>query len=129
MRLTKQRRRLLTLIEKEQKPFSAESLLSLLPEKEMNLSTVYRNLDYFHQVGVLTKSVIEGTSYYYPTHGDHLHYMICRGCLKMFPVDCTLDKMAKDAAKKHDFTITHHDMTIYGYCHECRALNSKSERE
>ena len=129
MRNTKQRSSLLDLIKQAKKPLSAEALLALLPSGSINKSTIYRNLDRFHIEGALAKSVIEGVSYYYPTDAHHHHYMICRRCLKMVPVGCTLDDMALGIAKKHGFTITHHDMTIYGYCKDCHPLDAQSERQ
>lgn len=125
MRLTKKRQALLDLIKRHHQPLSAEALLQLLPSGSIDLSTIYRNLDNFHQAGLLSKSVMEGRSYYYRVEGDHHHFMICLGCQKMIPIECKLDEMAHETAKKHGFTITHHDMTIYGYCRECQALNSK----
>jgi len=119
MRHTKKRELIWDIIRKADKPLSAEMINSLLNGGTMNLSTIYRNLDQLHQQGIIGKSMLEGSAYYYLNHHDHHHYMICRSCQKMVPIDCHLDDMAKAIAKKERFTITGHDMTIYGYCHEC----------
>ncbi|MFA5235456.1 MAG: Fur family transcriptional regulator [Bacilli bacterium] len=129
MRLTRQRKMLLDLFDQGDKPLNAESLLERLPDGFMNLSTVYRNLDRFHQEGWLGQSVMEGRAYYYRNKEPHRHFMICLTCQKMVPVDCRLEAMAHQAAARNHFQITHHDMTIYGYCRDCQKLNAKSERK
>jgi Fur family ferric uptake transcriptional regulator len=129
MRMTKQRKSLLALLEQIHQPLSAEALLQRLPDGYMNLSTVYRNLDSFHQAGLLGKSVMEGRSYYYRNKNPHQHFMICLSCQKMVPVDCKLETMAHEVAARHQFQITHHDMTIYGYCRACQKLNAEGERK
>ncbi len=129
MRLTRQRKRLLDLLDQGDKPLSAETLMQRLPDGFMNLSTIYRNLDHFHQAGLLGKSVMEGRSYYYRNKTPHQHFMICLGCQKMVPVDCRLESMADQVAARHHFQITHHDMTIYGYCRDCQKLNAEGQRK
>jgi len=125
MRTTKKRQMVWDILKRSPKPLSAELVMALLKGEAMNLSTVYRNLDYLHQEGVLGKSVIEGSAYYYVNDGIHHHYMICRSCQKMVPLDCHLDALTKEIAQKERFTITHHDMTVYGYCRDCfEKLNS-----
>jgi Fur family ferric uptake transcriptional regulator len=101
-------------------PKSAEMILADLPDHTMNLSTVYRTLDTFFVEGLVSKSTMKNTSYYYMTHQDHHHYMICIHCQKMYEMDCHLDDIAESVAKDHHFKITHHDMTVYGYCESCQ---------
>ena len=120
MRLTKQRKLIIDLLIKAKKPLSAEAILTQLPPDIMNLSTIYRNLDSFHQAGLLGKSIMEGRSYYYHNDGSHHHYMICKTCQKMVPIDCHLDELTKRVARQANFKITGHDMTVYGYCQTCQ---------
>ncbi len=122
MRNTKQRRAILEILQVAHKPLSAEAIQAMLPSGTLNLSTVYRNLDYFHQQGQLGKSVMEGRSFYYTADGHHHHFMICRSCQQMVPIDCHLDELTTNVAKQAQFLITHHDMTVYGYCHNCQLL-------
>lgn len=120
MRMTHQRHMILNVLEQDQQPKSAEMILHLISDPKLNLSTIYRTLDAFFHEGMLSKSTIDNVNYYYITSEDHHHYMICTKCKKMVPIDCHLDDLAHDLAVKHKFKITHHDMTIYGICHECQ---------
>ena len=120
MRMTKQRKMILAILKKTRVPQSAEMILSDLPDDQVNLSTVYRTLDHFFAEGLISKSTMKNTSYYYMNNKEHHHYMICLGCQKMYEIDCHLDHIADHVAKDHHFKITHHDMTVYGYCEECQ---------
>ncbi len=125
MRMTKQRKAILALFKASSKPQSAEMIMASMEDDSMNLSTVYRTLEAFYDVGLISKSTIDQTSYYYYNKKDHHHYMICINCHKMVEVDCHLAHFNDEVAKAHDFQITHHDMTLYGYCHDCQQIMKK----
>jgi len=118
--MTSQRKSILNLLSKTSQPKSAEMIFDEIPNHTMNLSTVYRTLDTFFEQGIISKSTMHNTSYYYINKKDHHHYMICLDCQKMYEMDCHLDVFADQVAKEHHFTITHHDMTVYGYCESCQ---------
>lgn len=122
MRMTKQRKMILDLLAKTEQPKSAEMILLELPDHTMNLSTVYRALDTFFIQGLVSKSNMKNTAYYYINKKSHHHYMICLGCQKMYEIDCHLDHIADQVANEHHFKITHHDMTVYGYCEACQLI-------
>ncbi len=125
MRMTRQRKAILALFEQSKKPLSAEMIMSTLKDQHMDLSTIYRTLETFHDTGYISKSNIDQTSYYYFNRKDHHHYMICIHCHKMIPVDCHLGNFSEEVAQKHGFKITHHDMTLYGYCQSCQQYINK----
>jgi Fur family transcriptional regulator, ferric uptake regulator len=120
MRMTNQRKLIINLLEKSNRPKSAEMILEELPKDMINLSTVYRTLDTFFILGLVSKSQMKNTSFYYINKKDHHHYMICLNCQKMYEIDCHLDHIAEHVASDHHFKITHHDMTVYGYCESCQ---------
>jgi len=120
MRMTNQRKLIISLLEKSNRPKSAEMILEELPKDTINLSTIYRTLDTFFVLGLVSKSQMKNTSFYYINKKDHHHYMICLNCQKMYEIDCHLDHIAEHAASDHHFKITHHDMTVYGYCESCQ---------
>lgn len=120
MRMTNQRKEIMNLLKKSSQPKSAEMIYEELPDHTMNLSTIYRTMDAFFQEGLISKSNMNNTAYYYLNHKHHHHYLICLGCQKMYEMDCHIDHIADEVAKNHHFKITHHDMTVYGYCESCQ---------
>lgn len=121
MKMTKQRKLILELLKTSKKPINAEMIYQKLPDQSMNLSTIYRTLEKFFDEGLISKSFLNQTNYYYYNLNKHHHYMICISCHDMIEIDCHLDHFAHEVADEHEFKITHHDMTLYGYCKTCQA--------
>ncbi len=122
MRMTKQRQLILSLISDKQQPLSAEMIYEKLPDKSMNLSTVYRVLDYFFLHDIINKTTIQNIAYYFLKTAHHHHYFICTTCQKMFPVDCHF--FDEDDLEKKGFKVSYHDITVYGTCPACQAKES-----
>lgn len=124
MRNTKQREKVLDLLKVETRPQSAEMIFNILRKDKINLATIYRALNAFLEKGLVSKSVINQTSYYtLASHGHH-HYIICLQCNKMEEIECDIEIKDKVSAK-HNFQIAYHDATYFGYCEEC---NKKTNR-
>lgn len=122
VRMTKQRKLILDLFKKRKTLLSAEMIYEQLGKDVMDLSTIYRTLDLFSQENILAKSFIQNMSYYYLNDGMHHHYLICLNCHKMIPIECHLFDLEQNVNKTHEFKVTHHDMTLYGYCKECQEV-------
>lgn len=120
MRITKQRQKVLNIFENSNALLCAEEVSKRLADESIDLSTIYRSLDYLTTVGLLGKSTIEQVSFYYATKGDHHHYMICTNCKSRLPLDCHLEKVMKKTLRESKFKVMHHDMTVYGLCYECQ---------
>lgn len=120
MRLTKSRKLVYDLFKKNTNLICAEDISELLKAEKIDLSTIYRTLEYFLSENLIEKSTINNRAYYYLKDGEHHHYMICTSCLKRIPIDCEFDKMFKKTIKDRKFRVTGHDITVYGYCEKCQ---------
>lgn len=123
IKMTKQRQLLLSLLQKQKSPLSAEMIYAKIPAGSMNLSTIYRTLDTFANYKMVDKTYLDNTTYFKINTLEHKHYLVCLGCHQMFEMDCHIGNVANEAALKNSFKITHHDLTVYGYCEKCQALN------
>lgn len=120
MRLTKHRKRILELFEQDGETLlNADLIFKRLETEQVDLSTIYRTLEVFLKEGIISRSMIKNTAYYYLTQGEHHHYMICLRCHKRFEIKCLFDHMVADKSVFEGFTPIHHDLTIYGYCSQC----------
>lgn len=120
MKMTRQRKALMEVLEKNNKPLSVEMIRCLLQEEALDLSTIYRNLDRLFIDGLISRGVINQTSYYYLINKEHHHYMICLSCRQMFEFDCHIDEVFAKIRLENKFQVTHHDLTFYGYCAKCQ---------
>ena len=126
MRLTKSRKLVLDTFKQNSALLCAENINEMLQDEKIDLSTIYRTLDYFVSKDVLEKSTINKITYYYLKDGTHHHYMICTNCLKRIALDCTFNEMFKQTIDEHDFLVTGHDLTVYGYCRDCKTVCQKA---
>jgi Fur family ferric uptake transcriptional regulator len=124
---TKPRERVYSLLEKADKPLSANEIFSvLLHDKKSGacLSTIYRVLDAFVKKKIIVKSAIMGGETVYELNRHkHKHYAVCMGCRKMVELqDCPIDTFAP-ALLSEGFKITGHNIEIHGYCKACVSAN------
>ena len=115
---TKQREIVMDYLKNNPSPQTAEMISINLDSEEINLATIYRNLNFFTKIGLVTKSYLNQTTYFALKQNKHHHYLICLTCNKMEEIDCHLHGVEEDL-KKYNFDITYHDMNFYGYCINC----------
>lgn len=122
MRLTKHRKSILTLLKNNKSPMNAEEIDLSFKKGEIDLSTIYRSLDKLHTAGMISKSVIDNTAYYFISDKEHHHYMVCLTCKQMFELDCHIDNVTTNLESDTGFKIVQHDLTFYGYCQSCQTI-------
>lgn len=132
LKATKHRTEIMDVLQKSDKPLSADQVFFELKKREIrvNLSTVYRVLEALADKNLAVKLNIPGDSrtlYEFKRIG-HKHYLICLGCNKMIPINrCPLGNYEESLAKETNFTISGHKLDIYGYCPECREKYAHKE--
>ncbi len=132
LKATKHRTEIMDVLEKSDKPLSADQVFFELKEREIrvNFSTVYRVLEALTDKNLVVKLNIPGeqrTLYVFKRIGDK-HYLICLGCNKMLAISrCPLENYEESLAKETKFTILGHKLDIYGYCPECRKKYAHKE--
>ena len=122
---TKQRNIVFDILEQHYTPVSVEQIFQKLTDTEpsINLSTVYRVVELFVNKGLVLKSSIIGTSSagYELNRRDHKHQLICLKCNKVVSInDCPLRKLEESIKEQTDFSITGHNLEIFGYCPNCK---------
>ncbi|MDO9557304.1 MAG: transcriptional repressor [Coriobacteriia bacterium] len=61
------------------------------------------------------------TLYVWCANDEHHHHIICTGCGRVAGIHCPLpEDDALVAVKNAGFTVTRHDLTLYGLCDACR---------
>ena len=129
---TKKRRLLLSILQTQNKPITAEELLeqsaAILP---MNLSTIYRTLNTFTENGILHKTLRkDGKAYFTLAKHDHTHHLVCTVCQKIMPIEnCPLQELEEDLQQKTGFHITGHLLEFSGICADCLQKNNANKNE
>ena len=123
-RATHQRRLLLEILKQADGHLDADELFrrAKLKEPHISLSTVYRNLRLFKDMGVITERhfVEEHHHYEVKPKSDH-HHLICLGCGQVVEFNSEqIAKIAQEIGLEHDFEVTTSDLHIEGYCPNCQ---------
>ncbi len=101
--------------------FTAESLQEELKDRrdEISKATIYRILSIMVEAGLLKEHNF-GKDYKYYEHiigHEHHDHIICIECGRIVEfVDQRIEDLQKKAAEDNGFTITGHDLNIYGIC-------------
>jgi Fur family ferric uptake transcriptional regulator len=56
----------------------------------------------------------------------HHHHLVCTGCGAVVATECTVSDAVRAAADSAGFTVTAHDLRLYGLCGECGAGGADS---
>ncbi|MBT3362589.1 MAG: transcriptional repressor [Chloroflexi bacterium] len=123
-RNTSQRKLLLEILNKADGHLDADELFrrAKLQEPHISLSTVYRTLRLFKEMGVITERhfIEEHHHYEVKPKSDH-HHLLCAGCGQVVEFDLEqISKIAKKIGLEHDFEVTGCDLHIEGYCPSCK---------
>ena len=109
-------------------PITLEKLFKLVSKQskgdKISHSTVFRILEQFNKVNITEKISLEteSTPLYQILDQDHHHHqLVCTSCKKIIAIEeCPLGNYEKKVAKQHQFSIHHHQFTLYGFCQACQ---------
>lgn len=108
--------------------FTAESLHAQVAQARpgIGLATVYRAVAAMAESGYLARvGERDGAALYAVcSHGGHHHHAVCERCGTVTPVACAL---VPDTLPP-GFTMTRHEVAIYGVCAACRSRESGGPR-
>lgn len=119
-RSTRQRSAIRSAIDEAGRPLSPQEVLDLAQGEVpgLSLATVYRNLKQLVDADEVRAVSLPGESpRYEAAHHDHHHHFQCTECGRAFDVHACPGDMAGLAPA--GFTVTHHELTLYGRCADC----------
>lgn len=136
VRLTRQRRILLELIDKSGQHLDAERLYLLAKEKDAKLNrvTVYRTLKMLKEGGLVDEldlMHIGGDQHFYETRMKQEHaHIICLRCGKVEEFfGETLQKLRRQVESHFGFQIVLARTEVGGYCSHCQVLRANEVKE
>lgn len=118
------RRKILEIMETaKEHHLSAEDIYRAFIDQgeDIGLATVYRVLTQFEEAGLVVKHHFEGgQSVFELDTGEHHDHLVCVKCGRVTEfVDKSIEKRQAEIAEDAGFTITDHNLTIYGMCGDC----------
>jgi Fur family transcriptional regulator, ferric uptake regulator len=122
--LTAPRRQVLDAFFNESKPLTAAEVHRRISEFGHDLVSVYRAIELFCRLGVLTEvdHVPEGRRYELSdAYREHHHHLICGNCGKTEDFeDCEMAEIERLIRKRFHFQVTRHELRFLGLCQRCQ---------
>jgi len=131
MLYSKQREQILDIFLKTEHHPTINDLYYLVRKKEpkIGLATVYRTMEVICDAGLARKVYFgDNTKHYeHKYKHQHHHHLVCLKCGKVIEITSgKLEKIQKELAKKHNFTIAKDTMKIFGTCRTCKRKKTQS---
>jgi Fe2+ or Zn2+ uptake regulation protein len=123
-RVTAERRLILRIIGKNSHLDANQIYLQAKKEDpKINLSTVYRTVKVFAELGLVdTSDLGQGHDHYEMRLKNHYH-CICLGCGKVIEIPALLP-LAK-VGKEYNFDVVAGKVELFGYCQDCQKKRAK----
>ena len=123
-RLTPQRIMILSAIENSHGHTSAEEIYTQIVAKypQVNISTVYRNLELLKRLGLVTETDLGGGRFrYHPTEKGRHHHLVCQECGAIINLDGSLLSSLKSTLLgEYKFSADLKHLAIFGRCVNCQ---------
>ena len=121
--LTPQRRAILrAVLDLEDHP-TADRVHAALGRRRVRVSraTVFRTLESFARLGVITKACHPGISVRYDSRTDLHHHLVCLRCERVIDIsDARLDALPVPDTRRFGFVVSDFKVQLRGTCRECR---------
>ena len=115
--MTRNARSILEIINNSKDHLTVEQIYNCLKEKnKVALATVYNNLSYLCEQGLIRKISVDG----YPDHYDKIEkhdHLICKKCGKIS--DIMLEDLTSKLQSQTDISILSYDLKLHYICDEC----------
>ena len=99
----------------------------------ISLSTVYRNLQLFKEMGLVEEHQFGCRRYYEPAPQAKHHHLVCLGCGHVFEFKCpSTERLKSRISKEEGFKVTEAEVRLAGYCPECQerlTISAEENRE
>jgi Fur family ferric uptake transcriptional regulator len=90
----------------------------------VGLASVYRTLELLEEMRLVQRlDMGEGIARYEPAHpgGEHHHHIVCERCGNVAAFeDAALERAIERLARRVDYAVDAHDVTLRGECPNCR---------
>lgn len=122
LKITKPRLAILSVLSSSSFPLTAEAVEHNIDSEDVNLSTVYRTLNLFVDVGIAKKEInAEKENVYSLASDEDSHVLVCVKCHKKTKLEgCPYHEANQRIEEKTGFAILDHSTEIYGVCPQCR---------
>lgn len=123
LRLTRQRRAILALVDRWAGAFTVAELFEQARREDarIGLATVYRTLDLLRDAGAVRVLSVGGRPVYVRCGAEHHHHLVCTSCGSVEDTELCAAPSTAEIERRHGFAASAHELDIYGTCRRCAA--------
>jgi len=123
LKLTTQRQAILDIINDSHRHWDADELARALSDagQSIGIATVYRGLAALESQGLIDSIQLADKKRYETANKAHHDHMVCTKCghIEEFSHQ-TIEQLQLAAAKEKGFTLTGHQLVMFGLCRQCK---------
>lgn len=125
--LSKNARKILSILSEKRCHLTAEDIICQM--ENVGTATVYRVLEALEESGQIRKlSISQKTAVYEYVRENHAH-LVCGRCGKVIDIAADFSRMIEEAAKCCGHLAEWADVTAYGTCGDCLALQADAQKQ
>ena len=128
VRITTARQLILDELHDAETHLTAAQIFDILKERlpSLNISTVYRSLEYLVQKQLVSVSDLGlGTQVYEQVKDQIHHHLVCLNCKEILDLeDEIVANFFENIQKERNFKIHTNHLVLYGHCQTCQKTNS-----
>lgn len=115
----------LSQLARDDRSFTAEDLLQAVRREDSGVgrATVFRSIERLAELHVLDRiDYVDGSHRFFVcSGGEHHHHLVCTKCHRVVRFDyCLPSEVVAEIARRQDFSIDDHAITLFGRCRACR---------
>ena len=133
LRATPGRIAIVRLLDASKTPLTLQEIHDKVGGKSCDFATVFRFISILEEKALVEKVAwMDGTTRHELKAGDghHHHYLICRTCHKVEPVDgCAVERLENQIAAKRGYAAINHSLQLSGVCPSCQKTDSSRKKQ
>jgi len=130
LRATPARVSIIRLLDASSIPLTLADIHEKMQDEDCDFATVFRFITTLEQKGLVDKlSWVDGSTRHEFNSRDghnHHHYLICRSCQKIEPIEeCVVERFEDRVAKERGYSAVSHSLQLSGVCPACQKTKPK----
>ena len=122
-RSTEQRQLIQEILQQTDRHLDADEIYQQARQRapSISLSTVYRNLQLFKELGLVEEHQFGSRRCYEAAPQAKHHHLVCLGCGRVFEFKCpSTERLKSRISREEGFRVTEAEVRLAGYCPECQ---------
>jgi Fur family ferric uptake transcriptional regulator len=131
LRATHGRIAIVRLLDTSEVPLTLADIHEKVRAEGCDFATVFRFISILEEKDLVQRVAwIDGTTRHEIRDGHHHHYLICRECHKVEPIDeCVVERFEDQIAKERGYAGLSHSLQLSGVCPKCQKPAAKPAKK